>query len=73
MNRIFVSRADAIRLVLEAQEAASGNRSARLFKSVGQISDKLDALERLLLDIRAGRIAEFRIDTAKEQRIFIKD
>ncbi|QGZ65492.1 hypothetical protein [Paraburkholderia acidisoli] len=73
MNRIFMSREDAIRLVLEAYDAASGNRSATLFRSVGEISGRVDALGRLLLDIRAGRLDEFQFETDKSQRIFIKN
>ncbi|WP_341869235.1 hypothetical protein [Paraburkholderia unamae] len=30
-------------------------------------------MDRLLLDVRAGRIDEFRIDTDRSQRILIKD
>lgn len=73
MNRIFMSREDAIRLVLEAYDAASGNRSATLFKSVGQISERVETLGRLLLDIRAGRLSEFQLEADKTQRIFIKN
>lgn len=73
MNRIFMSRADAIRVVLEAHDAEAGRSSASLFKSVGQISVKLDALERLLLDIRVGRVIEFELQGDKTQHIFIKD
>lgn len=74
MNPIFMSRADAIRTVLRAQDAASGRKpGAVVFRSVSEISTRLDHLDRLLLDVRAGRVDEFRIDTDRSQRILIKD
>lgn len=73
MDRIFMTREEAIRVLLEAHEAASGNTAAALVRSTNGKSAKLEALDRLLLDIRAGRVDEFRINANDSTRISITD
>ncbi|QGZ55374.1 hypothetical protein [Paraburkholderia acidiphila] len=59
MDRIFMTREDAIRILIEAHESVSGRTAAALIKSGNDRSARIEALERLLLDVRAGRVDEF--------------
>jgi hypothetical protein len=72
MNRIFMTREEAIHLLVEAHTKASGN-STLLIRPVGNDPSKIEALDRLLLDIRAGRVNEFRIDANDSVHIAITD
>ncbi|MEM5404730.1 MULTISPECIES: hypothetical protein [Paraburkholderia] len=60
MDRIFMTREEAIRILIEAHESVSGRAAATLIRSSADKSAKLEALDRLLLDVRAGRVDEFR-------------
>ncbi|SDC26138.1 hypothetical protein [Paraburkholderia lycopersici] len=73
MDRIFMTREEAIRVLLEAHESLSGHAVATLIKSGANQSAKLEALERLLLDVRAGRVDEFRANPDDSTRIAITD
>lgn len=73
MDRVFMTREEAIRVVLEAHEAASGTNPATLIRSAGAKSAKVQALERLLLDVRAGRIDEFSLEAGDSTLIAITD
>ncbi len=72
MNRIFMTREDAIHLLVEAHTAASG-KSVQLIQPVGKDPAKVEALDRLLLDVRAGRVNEFRVDANDNVHIAITD
>lgn len=72
MNRIFMTREEAIRLLLEAHASTTGD-SPQLIRPVGKDPAKLEALERLLLDVRAGRVNEFRLDANDSVHISIDD
>lgn len=73
MDRIFMTRDEAIRLLLEAHQILSGNSSATFIKPSVERSAKLEALDRLLLDVRAGRVDEFRINADDRTRVAITD
>jgi hypothetical protein len=60
MDRIFMTREEAIRILIEAHESLSGRTAATLIRSSADRSARLEALDRLLLDVRAGRVDEFR-------------
>lgn len=72
MNRIFMTREEAIHLLLEAHTSATDEHPT-LIRSVGRDADKLKTLERLLLDVRAGRVDEFRIDANDSTHVAITD
>ncbi|WP_321913946.1 MULTISPECIES: hypothetical protein [unclassified Paraburkholderia] len=59
MDRIFMTREEAIRILIEAHESVSGRTAATLIKSGNDRSARLEVLDRLLLDVRAGRVDEF--------------
>ncbi|MEM5331553.1 hypothetical protein VSR34_34030 [Paraburkholderia sp. JHI2823] len=73
MDRIFMRREEAIRNLIEAHESASGRTAATLIKSGGERSASLEALDRLLLDVRAGRVNEFRASPDDSTRVSITD
>ncbi|MEM5315545.1 hypothetical protein [Paraburkholderia sp. JHI869] len=60
MDRIFMTREEAIRILIEAHESVCGRSAATLIRSSEDRSTRLEALDRLLLDVRAGRVDEFR-------------
>lgn len=72
MNRIFMTREEAIHLLVEAHAAAKG-KGMQLIQPVGKDPAKVEALDRLLLDVRAGRVKEFRIDANDSVHIAITD
>lgn len=72
MNRIFMTREEAIHLLLEAHASASGSAPA-LIKPVGKDPARVEALDRLLLDVRAGRVNEIRLDANDSTHITITD
>jgi len=72
MNRIFMTREEAVHVLVEAHAKASGN-SAQLIRPVGNDPARVEALDRLLLDVRAGRVYEFRIDANDSVHIAITD
>jgi hypothetical protein len=72
MNRIFMTREEAIHLLVEAHAKASG-KGPQLIRPVGNDPAKVEALDRLMLDIRAGRVNEFRLDASDNVHIAITD
>lgn len=72
MNRIFMTREEAVRLLVEAHEGASEKREA-LMQPVVHDPARIEALDRLLLDVRAGRVVEFRLDANDSTHIAITD
>jgi hypothetical protein len=73
MNRIFMTREEAIHLLVEAHAKASGKNGPLLIRPVGNDPAKVEVLDRLLLDIRAGRVNEFRLDSSDNVHIAITD
>ncbi|CAG9239052.1 conserved hypothetical protein [Paraburkholderia tropica] len=72
MNRIFMTREEVIHLLLEAHATARGGVPT-LIKPVGRDPAKIEALDRLLLDVRAGRVNEIRLDAEDSTHIAITD
>lgn len=73
MDRIFMTREEAIRLLIEAHESVSVRPAATLIKSGNDRSASLEMLDRLLLDVRAGRIDEFRTNPEDSTCVSITD
>ncbi|CAM2154239.1 MULTISPECIES: hypothetical protein [Paraburkholderia] len=73
MNRIFMTREEVIHLLLEAHATARGGSAPTLIKPVGRDPAKVEALDRLLLDVRAGRVNEIRLDANDSTHIAITD
>ncbi|CAN0622452.1 conserved protein of unknown function [Burkholderia multivorans] len=57
MNRIFMTRVEALELLIKAHQAASDNIGGH---AAGAALAKIETLDHLLLDVRAGRVTEFR-------------
>lgn len=73
MDRIFMTREEAIRILIEAHESVSGRPAATLIKSGNDRSARLEVLDRLLLDVRAGRVDEFRTNPEDSTCVSITD
>jgi hypothetical protein len=73
MDRIFMTREEAIRILIEAHESVSGRTAATLIKSGNDRSARLEVLDRLLLDVRAGRVDEFRTNPEDSTCVSITD
>ncbi|MGU7784561.1 hypothetical protein [Burkholderia sp. PU8-34] len=69
-NRIFMRRANALKLLLDARQSAI-NQTAGM--SVDHTDAKLEALNRLILDVRACRVSEFQIDDTDDEQIVVTD
>ncbi|MEK6295965.1 MAG: hypothetical protein V4793_32270 [Paraburkholderia tropica] len=61
MKQIFIKRNEAIRLLIKNRATNTGAKSPRVPPAGSDIATAA-ALERLLLDVRAGRINEFHLD-----------
>ncbi len=69
-NRMFMKRANALKLLLDARQSAIGQAAGM---SVDDTDAKLEALNRLIFDVRACRVNEFQIDPADEMEIVVTD
>lgn len=71
MEEVFTSRSSAVARIMAAR-AALIKDSDTLSLSGGEKAARLERLERLLFDVRAGRINDFTMPTADgEVRIFV--
>ncbi|MBN3808768.1 MAG: hypothetical protein V4793_40535 [Paraburkholderia tropica] len=61
MKQIFIKRNEAIRLLIKKRATNAGAKPPRVQPAGSDIATAA-ALERLLLDVRAGRINEFHLD-----------
>ncbi|WP_074987253.1 hypothetical protein [Paraburkholderia tropica] len=61
MKQIFIKRNEAIRLLIKKRATSAGAKPPRV-QTTGSDIAPAAALERLLLDVRAGRINEFHLD-----------
>lgn len=69
-NRMFMKRANALKLLLNARQSAIDQAAGM---SVDDTDAKLEALNRLIFDVRACRANEFQIDPADEMEIVVTD
>ncbi|WP_321812521.1 hypothetical protein [Burkholderia sp. BCC1985] len=67
---MFMKRSNALKLLLDARQSAI-DRAAGM--SVDDTDAQLEALNRLIFDVRACRINEFQIDPADEMEIVVTD
>ncbi len=72
MDRIFMTRTEALELLLKAHQTSVDKIGHPAGKQTPADHAALEALDRLLLDVRARRINEFQISTTSTQ-IFITD
>jgi hypothetical protein len=72
MDRIFMTRTEALELLLKAHQTAVDKIGHPGGRQTPADQASLEALDRLLLDVRARRINEFQI-SATETQIFVTD
>jgi hypothetical protein len=73
MERFFMTRARAAAYLLRMRRAMrDGIDSLRTGVTDSRLQE-LDTLDRLLLNVRAGRVREFRLDTPLAVEIMITD
>ncbi|WDD92798.1 hypothetical protein Bsp3421_002827 [Burkholderia sp. FERM BP-3421] len=72
MDRIFMTRTEALELLLKAHQTAVDKIGHSTGKQTLADHAALEALDRLLLDVRARRVNEFQINTTATQ-IFVTD
>jgi hypothetical protein len=72
MDRIFMTRTEALELLLKAHQTAVDKIEHAKGRHAPADQIALEALDRLLLDVRARRINEFQINTTATQ-VFVTD
>jgi len=61
MERFFMPRTRAIALLVATRKALLAHADERLPSDTKRVRDSAAALERLLLDVRAGRVDSFEL------------
>jgi hypothetical protein len=73
MQCFFLTRASAVAYLLGMRRATpDGMDNLRVGEADVRLQE-LDTLDRLLLDVRAGRIREFRLDRPQAMEIVVTD
>ncbi|MBN3765699.1 hypothetical protein [Burkholderia sp. Ac-20365] len=71
MEEVFTSQSSAVARIMSARQALLQNPDDAIMSS-GEKAARLERLERLLFDVRAGRTSEFTMPTANgEVRIWV--
>ncbi len=73
MQRFFMTRARAVAYLLVMRRAMPDGIDNLLVDEADSRLQELDMLERLLLDVRAGRIREFRLNEPEAVEIVVTD
>ncbi len=73
MERFFLSRASAVAYLLGMRRATSGGIDNLRVGEADVRLQELDTLDRLLLDVRAGRVREFRLDKPQAIEVTVTD
>ena len=70
MDRIFMAQENALVLLLKARQSAFDQTVGM---TVEHADAKIEALNRLILDVRACRVNEFKINPTDDKRIIVAD
>lgn len=73
MERFFLSRASAVAYLLGMRRATPGGIDNLRVGEADVRLQELDTLDRLLLDVRAGRVREFRLDKPQAIEVTVTD
>jgi hypothetical protein len=71
MERFFMSRASAVTFLLESRRAMFAKISDSAFGDVETESRELEEIDRLILDVRAGRVCVFQLKQPRAVEIFV--
>jgi hypothetical protein len=73
MDRFFMRRARAVWYLLDCRREWSGRIGPAHIGDVEFESQQLDLIDRLVLDVRAGRVHSFELAHPKAVAIFVTD
>jgi hypothetical protein len=73
MDRFFMQRASAVLYLLKRRREWLGMVEAAKTGDVEFESQQLDLIERLILDVRAGRVNAFELDHPTAIAVFVSD
>jgi hypothetical protein len=73
MERFFMTRASALAYMIKLRGTMADEIAGRTVADANFRLDGLDVLERLILDVRAGRIIEFHLDLPTKISVAITD
>jgi hypothetical protein len=71
MERFFMGRASAVTYLLESRRAIFEKIADSLTGNVETESRELEQIDRLILDVRAGRVQAFELKHPKAVAIFV--
>lgn len=73
MERYFVSRTSAVAMLVDARRAIVHERDGKSTHDAPRYERLLKDVERLLLDVRIGRIREFDLEFPSRAHIIVAD
>ena len=73
MDRFFLRRASAVLYLLDCRRAVLEEIAATPSGDVESEFQGIELIERLILDVRAGRIHAFGLDHPKAVKVFVSD
>lgn len=73
MDRFFMRRARAVQYLLDRRREWMARVEAAQAGGVEFEMRQLDLIERLILDVRAGRVDAFELDHPKAVAVFVSD
>jgi len=73
MDRFFMQRASAVLYLLQRRREWSTRIESAPSGDVEFETRQLDLIERLIIDVRAGRVDAFELDHPKAVAVFVSD
>lgn len=73
MERYFVSRTSAVAMLVDARRAVAHEREHQTAHDAPRYERLLGELERLLLDVRVGRVREFELEFPAHVHVIVAD
>jgi hypothetical protein len=71
MEQFFMSRTSAITLIVNARKSLLADAEERMPGGAEHLHAAAEALMRLLLDVRAGRVNVFELKEPARMRVFV--
>jgi hypothetical protein len=73
MERYFMSRTSAVALLVDARRAITQQREDKFAHDASHYERLLGEVERLLLDVRVGRVLEFDLEFPSPVHVIVAD